>query len=76
MLPTKAIRLDRIRACVCDLSDNGIDLEHADDNGIDRVVHEHIDYFQLMLGYDTDASEVLELLRSRTPLNRRDADES
>ena len=65
MLPTKAIRLDRIRACVCDLCDNGIDIEHADDRGLDRVVHEHIDYFQLMLGYDTDPGEVLQLLKSQ-----------
>ena len=65
MLPAIAIRRDRIRACVCDLSDNGIDLEHADDRGLDRVVREHIDYFQLMLGYDSDPGEVLDLIKSR-----------
>lgn len=66
MVPTREIRLDRIRACVSDLSQNGIDIEQADDRRLDRVVREHIDYFQLMLGYDTDPSEVLDLLRERS----------
>jgi hypothetical protein len=29
-------------------------------------VHEHLEYFQLMLGYDSDPAEVLQLLRDRS----------
>ena len=65
MLPTHATRLDRIRTCVSDLSDNGIDVEHADDRRLGELVREHIEYFQLMLGYDSDPTEVLSLLKTR-----------
>lgn len=65
MLPTQSLRLDRIRTCVADLSENGIDLDRADDRLLGQLVREHIEYFQLMLGYDSDASEVLELIKSR-----------
>lgn len=65
MLPTHALRLDRISTCVSDLCANGIDLDRADDLRLGQLVREHIEYFQLMLGYDSDPTEVLELLKSR-----------
>jgi len=65
MIPTQAARLDRIRTCVSDLSLNGIDLIGADDDRLARVVQEHLEYFQLMLGYDSDVGEVLELLKEK-----------
>ena len=65
MLPTHATRLDRIGTCVSDLHENGIDVEHADDRRLSQLVREHIEYFQLMLGYDSDPTEVMQLLKSR-----------
>ena len=63
MIPTQEIRLERIGYCISDLSQNGIDLASADGRKRARLVREHLEYFQMMLGYDSDASEVLELLR-------------
>lgn len=65
MLPTQATRLNRIASCISDLSQNGINLLEADETQRDRMVREHIEYFQLMLGYDSDASEILSLLKAR-----------
>jgi len=63
MLPTQQICLERIQFCISDLSENGIDLVGADSRRQARLVREHLEYFQLMLGYDSDASEILELLK-------------
>ena len=68
MMPTQRVRVDRISACVNDLSSNGIELQNASDGRLREVVREHLDYFQLMLGYDSDAGEVLELLKKRKQL--------
>ena len=67
MLPTQQIRLDRIRTCVSDLDENGIHLTDADDRRLAQVVRDHLEYFQLMLGYDSDPGEVLDLLKQRSP---------
>jgi hypothetical protein len=66
MMPTRQTRLDRIGTCISDLSENGIQLSGADDRQLGRLVSEHLEYFQLMLGYDSDAGEVLELLKKRS----------
>lgn len=65
MLPTYQTRLDRIDSCLVDLSDNGIQLAHADERRVAQVVRQYLEYFQLMLGYDSDACEVLALIRRR-----------
>lgn len=65
MLPTHQTCVDRIDACICDLSNNGIDLHNADDQRLAGAVAEHLEYFQLMLGYDSDPAEVLRLLKER-----------
>ena len=65
MTHTKTARERCIRDCVTDLRDNGIDLTHASERQVRRVVLEHIDYFQLMLGYDSDAREIVELVKAR-----------
>lgn len=64
MMPTQQVRQDRIRSCVADLSQNGINLIGADDHRLAQVVRDHLEYFQLMLGYDSDPHEVLELLKT------------
>lgn len=65
MMPTSKLQRTRIATCIADLSDNGINLSAANDHRLRQVVREHIEYFQLMLGYDSDAGEVLRLLKSR-----------
>ena len=65
MIPSQNARERCILACVSDLRDNGIDLTHADDGRVRQVVREHIDYFQLMLGYDSDPGEIVELVKTR-----------
>ena len=54
-----------ILTCVSDLRSNGIDLTDADDSRVTQVVREHLDYFQHMLGYDSDAAEIIELVKAR-----------
>ena len=65
MMPTQEMCLERIQSCISDLSQNGIDLAGADGRGQARLVREHLEYFQLMLGYDSDAAEILELLKAQ-----------
>ena len=67
MLPTQEVCLERIEFCISDLSDNGIDLIGADSRLRARLVREHLEYFQMMLGYDTDPAEVLSLLQRQHP---------
>jgi hypothetical protein len=63
MMPTQQTCLERIQFCISDLSENGIDLAGTDRRRQARLVSEHLEYFQLMLGYDSDPAEILELLR-------------
>ena len=63
MMPSHAVRLARIQSCVSDLSDNGIDLHDADDGRLGRVIQEYLEYFQLMLGYEAEPGEIIDLLR-------------
>jgi hypothetical protein len=65
MMPTPTLQRTRIATCIADLSDNGINLAAADDRRLRQVVREHLEYFQLMLGYDSDPGEVLRLLKAR-----------
>jgi len=53
-----------MQSCISDLSHNGIDIAAADSRGRARLVKEHLEYFQFMLGYDSDPAEILELLRN------------
>jgi hypothetical protein len=71
MLTAKSGHREAIRACVADLHDNGIDLSHARHAECIAFVHQHLDYFQLMMGTECAASEIVGLLeeesRSVTP---------
>jgi hypothetical protein len=66
MLPTTQTCMERIESCISDLSENGINLVGADERKLTQVVREHLEYFQLMLGYDSDAQEVLALLKRKS----------
>jgi hypothetical protein len=68
MMPTPQTCVERIQTCISDLSENGINLIGADDHQLAKVVREHLEYFQLMLGYDSDAREVLDLIKKRNRL--------
>jgi hypothetical protein len=65
MIPTRKVCLDRMQSCITDLSQNGIDLAAADGRGRARLVTEHLEYFQFMLGYDSDPAEILDLLKNQ-----------
>ena len=65
-----------MRLCERDLKSNGIDLAVADEGAMRLFVRQHLDYFQLMLGYDAAPREVIALenrLRSRRSTGRRRA---
>lgn len=65
MLPTPEFRRLRMDTCISDLSENGINVMTTDDRHLGAFVREHLDYFQMMLGYDSDPGEVLELIKAR-----------
>ena len=67
MLPTPESRRSRIDCCITDLSENGINVMTTDERHLGAFVREHIDYFQMMLGYDSDPKEVLELIKAHGP---------
>lgn len=62
MLTSKPGHREAIRACVADLQDNGIDLSHAHHAECVAFVRQHLDYFQLMIGTECAASEIVGLL--------------
>ena len=63
MLSTAAVRiLRRMRLCERDLKSNGIDLAATDGRAMRLLVRRHLDYFQLMLGYDAAPREVIALV--------------
>lgn len=66
MMPTQQVCLERIRSCISDLSQNGINVAAVDDRHRARLVKEHLEYFQLMLGYDSDPAEILALLKQQS----------
>ena len=62
MLATAAVRiLRRMRLCQRDLKRNGIDLAATDGRAMRLFVRRHLDYFQLMLGYDAGPREIVAL---------------
>ena len=65
MTPSPHALERRIAICVSDLRSNGIDLTRADDRRVRQVVREHLDYFQLMLGYESDPADVIALVKAR-----------
>ena len=51
-------------ACRWDLGANGIDVTRKDARGLRRLAETHLDYFQLMLGYDATTREIVTLMNS------------
>lgn len=54
-------RVSRMGACRADLMENGIDLWAMDARRLEAFVDEHLGYFQVMLGDDSSAAEILAL---------------
>ena len=73
MSPASESSLRRMRLCERDLKRNGIDLATTDVRGMRLLVRRHLDYFQLLLGYDAGVREVIALencLRGRRSAGR------
>jgi hypothetical protein len=71
---SSAVALAEARACACrsDLLANGIDLAHAGHESLRRLARLHLDYFQLMLGYDFTPAEIVALFeRTGTAADQR-----
>ena len=66
MTRSRRARLGLIHDCVVDLRNNGIDLSAADPRRIREVVRQHLDYFQMMLGGEPAAGEVISLIERDT----------
>jgi hypothetical protein len=62
MLPSSETQLTRLAACRSDLLENGIDLARADLRTLSQLVTRHLDYLQLMLGWDADVREIVGLI--------------
>ena len=71
MLTSHRLHLGMIHECVVDLRNNGIDLRNANADQIRHVVHQHLDYFQMMLGGEPGEREVVELLEHETRMTRQ-----
>ena len=70
MLPSDTTRLSRMRACRSDLLANDIALNEADHLGLGELSRRHLDYFQLMLGYDVAPGELVSLAKRIRPAPR------
>lgn len=65
-MPSSKTRQGLIHSCVEDLRVNGIELAGADVQRIQKVVHDHLDYFQMMLGGEPPEREVVSLIARDT----------
>ena len=63
MPPSAETSLKRMRRCQADLAAHGIDLAGTRGRAMRVLVRRHLDYFQMMLGYDAGTREVVALAR-------------
>jgi hypothetical protein len=71
MLPSLNQRVERIRESIDELEAAGIDLLSADEAALRRLLREHLDFLQCMLGYDVSLHELIELVHAqRIPQQR------
>ena len=66
MAPSTETSLKRMGRCVSDLARNGIDLAGTGRRAMRLLVRRHLDYFQLMLGFDAGPREVVALVERLT----------
>ncbi len=65
MLPNHIERAERIRESIDELEAAGIGVLSADGITLRRLVREHEDFLQCMLGYDASMHELLDLIESQ-----------
>jgi hypothetical protein len=65
MLPSPYERVERIRESIDELEAAGIVVATVDDAALRRLVREHSDFLQCMLGYDASLHEMVELIQSQ-----------
>ena len=63
MSPSIETTLQRMGRCEADLAANGIELTSARGGAMRLLVRQHLDYFQLMLGYDAGPREIMALAK-------------
>lgn len=68
VLPSQRTKRARAFACLSDLLASGIDPDRGGRRGLRALVRLHLDYFQLMLGYDATPAEIVALCeRTKSP---------
>jgi hypothetical protein len=72
MSPSAERSLKRMGQCESDLARNGIDLTGTGVRAMRLLVRRHLEYFQLMLGYDASPREVIALATCLRDGGRRD----
>lgn len=71
MILSPRTKLNRIRACRSDLTDNGINPDALGPRALCDLARRNLGYFQSVLGYEAGLREVVELIdgtRGATPL--------
>jgi hypothetical protein len=64
-MPTHSQRVERIRDSIDELDRAGINLLSADGVMLRRLVREHLDFLQCMVGYDASLHELVDLIDSQ-----------
>ena len=62
MVPTRKTQLNRMSACLSDLTDNGIDPGELGARARCDLARRNLEYFQHMLGYEAGLREVVALM--------------
>ena len=65
MLPNQTQRVERIRQSIGEMEAAGIKLLSADGVALRRLVREHLDFLQCMVGYDASLHELVDLIDSQ-----------
>src|SRR4051812_15029522 len=73
MTPTLLERAERIRACVIDVMDHGVNLLDIGDAALWGFVAQEREYFQAMLGHDAADAEIVHLIRRVSPISPVDS---
>jgi hypothetical protein len=73
MMRTLIVRAERIRACVIDVMDRGVNLLEISDRALWTFIRQYRDYFHGMLGYEPSDKEIFHLIRRVSPISPVDA---
>ena len=62
MLPSRKTQLNRMSACLSDLTENGINPDSLGPRALCDLARRNLGYFQSMLGYEAGLREVVALI--------------